>query len=484
MVVMKLMKRNVRINYLIVSYTLSAALLISAGLMIYSFYLSSMYANIQESSLKLKQFYERYTAIKYTFLYTGDLKLKEELKRYCHKCKALQKEYLHEEYSYKPQAVDVMDRRLFALMTLLEEYKERLEEIFELKKQLGVDHKQGLYRTLRVSIHKVEREFLRHQGGIELSYYMLKLRRHEKDFMLRGLKKYIDDFDDDYNRLVELIEDTNITNKTKLKYNLLNYHREFHSFCDIYRQLFKKGGIISQTQTLEEQFNRTYNTFLHDINKTQHPITTTMKYAILSALLLLIGLIVTLLWMRGEIKYAKEINPLTQLNGNNRINKYLHHLLKHHKDRMIIYFDFDNFKPFNDHFGFEKGDEVILFFSKLLKEVFGQKGYFIGHIGGDDFIVMIENAHFDKVVEEIQAIQKDFVEHTQTFYDDEAKQKGKIFMKDRFGVEREFEILGVSAASIHIRQDLIIMDEQSIGELIAVLKKSAKITKLSVASIL
>ncbi len=484
MVVMKLMKRNVRINYLIVSYTLSATLLISAGLMIYSFYLSSMYANIQESSIKLKQIYERYTALKYTFLYTGDLKLKGELKHYCRKCKALQKEYLHEEYTYKPQAIDVMDRRLFALIRLLEEYKEKLEEIFELKKQLGVNHKEGLYGRLRQSIHKVEKEFLRHKGAIELSYHMLKLRRHEKDFMLRGLKKYIDYFDDDYNRLVELIEDANITDKTTLKYNLRNYHREFHSFCDIYRQLFKESGTASQTQRLEEQFNILYNTFLHDINKTKHPITTTMKYAILSALLLLIGLIATLLWMRGELKYAKEINPLTQLNGNNRINEYLHHLLKHHKDRMIIYFDFDNFKPFNDHLGFKKGDEAILFFSKLLKETFGQKGYFIGHIGGDDFIVMVENAYFDKVVEEIQTIQKNFVDYTRTFYDDETKQKGKILMKDRFGVEREFEILSVSAAVIHIRENLIILDKQSIGELLAVLKKSAKITKLSVASIL
>jgi len=478
------MKRNVRINYLIVSYTLSVALLISAGLMIYSFYLSSMYSNIQESSVKLKQIYERYTAIKYTFLYTGDLKLKEELKRYCHKCKMLQKEYLHEEYTYKPQAIDVMDRRLFALITLLEEYKGKLEEIFELKQQLGVNHKEGLYGRLRQSIHKVEKEFLRHQGSIELSYYMLKLRRHEKDFMLRGLKKYIDSFDDDYNRLVELIEDANITYKTKLKYNLRNYHREFHSFCDIHRQLFKESGTVSQTQTLEEQFGNTYAIFIHDIKKTQRPIATTMKYAILSALLLLIGLIVALLWIRGELKYAKEINPLTQLNGNNRINKYLHHLLKHHKDRMIIYFDFDNFKPFNDHFGFEKGDEAILFFSKLLKETFGQKGYFIGHIGGDDFIVMVENAHFDKVVTEIQNTQQAFVAYTQTFYSDEAKQRGKILMKDRFGVEREFEILSVSAAVIHIRENLIILDEQSIGELIAMLKKSAKITKLSVASIL
>jgi len=302
------MKRQNRSYHLITSYTLSLLLLLSSLLLIYSFYISSIYGVIQESSTRLKKIQQRYIAIKYTFLYTGDVALQKELTQLYQRSTKLQREHLSHTYIYKPQSIELMDTRLFTLIQTTQEYKEKLEMIFKLKKSLGVDHTKGLYGSLRNSIHQVEDIFLEHQNSIELSFNMLKLRRHEKDFMLRGVKKYIDRFDDDYNRLVQLIEDSNISNKTTLKYNLRSYYQEFHAFCDIYRQLYKQNGLISRTQKIEKRFNVNYDQFIVDITDAKRPMERTMEYAIFVTLLLLIALIVTILMMRREIILTNTIN--------------------------------------------------------------------------------------------------------------------------------------------------------------------------------
>ena len=57
--------------------------------------------------------------------------------------------------------------------------------------------------------------------------------------------------------------------------------------------------------------------------------------------------------------------------------------------RYFCYFDFDNFKPFNDHYGFQKGDLAIALFASLLRHHFVGEDKFLGHVGGDDFFVGI-----------------------------------------------------------------------------------------------
>lgn len=89
-----------------------------------------------------------------------------------------------------------------------------------------------------------------------------------------------------------------------------------------------------------------------------------------------------------NLAYARDMNPLSKLPGNNLINSYLNKAFKDDESSYIfVYFDFDNFKPFNDRFGFRQGDRAIILFADILKEHMEKEDSFIGHIGGDDFSV-------------------------------------------------------------------------------------------------
>lgn len=87
-----------------------------------------------------------------------------------------------------------------------------------------------------------------------------------------------------------------------------------------------------------------------------------------------------------KVKHAQHANPLTMLPGNIVINERMNHLLLHHQPFLMAYFDLDFFKPFNDVYGYAAGDEII----KLVSEILLQQcqGEFVGHVGGDDFVVI------------------------------------------------------------------------------------------------
>jgi len=91
-----------------------------------------------------------------------------------------------------------------------------------------------------------------------------------------------------------------------------------------------------------------------------------------------------------NLAIARDQNPLTKLPGNNSIHEHISDTYYEKKKNYIyVYFDFDNFKPFNDKFGFRIGDRAILLFANILREFAGNKDFFIGHIGGDDFFASI-----------------------------------------------------------------------------------------------
>ncbi len=452
--------------------------------MMYSFYLSPIYSTTLERSEKMKLYMESYIIMKYTFLYHGDLHLANAIDENNAKCKALESAYFNEQYLFKAQLFEKIDQKMFELFMKARQYKKKIKEIIELKTQLGIHHETGLYGSLRKSIHGVEKEFAQYNDNLRLMNSMLMLRRHEKDFMLRGLREYIDSFDDEYNRLIEYIENEKLGDKKELKYNLQRYYKEFHQFARLYTQLYGKNALVDETQMLENEFMHLYNDFVYYLEEERYPVVLMMKYSTLFILTLL-GLFLALsILLRKEIELARDVNPLTHLNGNKSIEKHLELFLPMPKERMVIYFDFDNFKPFNDYFGYKKGDEVILQFAQLLIEYFSKKGFFIGHIGGDDFIVMSQDVEFEKIIEQIKMLQKEFVYYTQRFYSDEAQQTGKFTLKDRFGIARSVDLLGVSVVALILPKERIAEDTQELSNTIASLKKSSKITKLSVASLL
>ncbi|WP_028584064.1 bifunctional diguanylate cyclase/phosphodiesterase [Desulfogranum mediterraneum] len=102
-----------------------------------------------------------------------------------------------------------------------------------------------------------------------------------------------------------------------------------------------------------------------------------------------------------QINRARHANPLTLLPGNVPIQEELQKLFRRNRSFVICYFDLDNFKPFNDFFGFSRGDKVIRFCSELLLANIDEQQNFIGHVGGDDFVAIFCSSDWQEVVRRI-----------------------------------------------------------------------------------
>ncbi len=96
-----------------------------------------------------------------------------------------------------------------------------------------------------------------------------------------------------------------------------------------------------------------------------------------------------------QINAARYANPLTQLPGNVPINEHIDRMLNSSRSFVAAYVDIDNFKPYNDAFGYRRGDDVIQTLGRLLCEVTDGREDFVGHIGGDDFFVIFQSADWE-----------------------------------------------------------------------------------------
>lgn len=96
-----------------------------------------------------------------------------------------------------------------------------------------------------------------------------------------------------------------------------------------------------------------------------------------------------------QISAARYANPLTQLPGNVPINEHVDRMLAAGSPFVAVYVDIDNFKPFNDTYGYRRGDDVIQTLARLLCEQVDERLDFVGHIGGDDFFVVFRSADWE-----------------------------------------------------------------------------------------
>lgn len=97
-----------------------------------------------------------------------------------------------------------------------------------------------------------------------------------------------------------------------------------------------------------------------------------------------------------QISAARYANPLTQLPGNVPINEHIDRLLRSGQMFAACHVDVDHFKPFNDTFGYRSGDDIILMLGQLLQEQVNSSDDFVGHIGGDDFIILFQSKDWEK----------------------------------------------------------------------------------------
>lgn len=173
-----------------------------------------------------------------------------------------------------------------------------------------------------------------------------------------------------------------------------------------------------------------------------------------------------------------EANPLTRLPGNVAILNELSNCIKKKAPFAVCYVDLDKFKAYNDKYGFEHGDEVIRETARILlnatKEC-GNANDFIGHIGGDDFVVITTPSLANKICEKIIY---DFDKISPSFYNQEDRENGYIVGYDRQSKIHKILLLSVSIGLVTNEMRAITHVAQ-IGEIGAELKKLAKAVEKS-----
>jgi EAL domain-containing protein (putative c-di-GMP-specific phosphodiesterase class I)/GGDEF domain-containing protein len=148
-----------------------------------------------------------------------------------------------------------------------------------------------------------------------------------------------------------------------------------------------------------------------------------------------------------QVRSARYANPLTQLPGSVPINERIDHLLLRGESFCVAYADLDNFKPFNDVYGYAMGDDVIRLVAQLLTdEAF--PGDLVGHVGGDDFILVMLAEDWESRCRRILAR---FEEEVPRFYRPEDRAAGGVHSHDRQGNLEFFPFLSLSIGATRVR---------------------------------
>jgi GGDEF domain-containing protein len=139
-----------------------------------------------------------------------------------------------------------------------------------------------------------------------------------------------------------------------------------------------------------------------------------------------------------------EVNPLTRMPGNIAINRQIQSRLDQKIPFALAYADLDHFKPFNDKYGFSRGDEVIRILGRLMFNIVRNKGScnsFIGHVGGDDFICIMDPSLIEETCRDLIDA---FDRIVPSFYDPKDRDFGHIRSHDREGHARQYSIMSIS----------------------------------------
>lgn len=173
---------------------------------------------------------------------------------------------------------------------------------------------------------------------------------------------------------------------------------------------------------------------------------------------------------RAQIETARYANPLTLLPGNVPINEHIEHLLRNRKSFAVCYADLDNFKPFNDVYGYRKGDEAIQFTGKLLSNACDPAHDFIGHIGGDDFILVLQSADWEQRCNQALAA---FAHTSSVLFDTEHRSIGGYLTGDRQGRVVHHPLPTLSIGAIRVTPELF-HSHHEVAESATAAKKMAK----------
>ena len=169
----------------------------------------------------------------------------------------------------------------------------------------------------------------------------------------------------------------------------------------------------------------------------------------------------------------RRISPLTGLPGNVQIHAELKKRISNREDFSVLYLDLDNFKAYNDVYGFLKGDQIIKFTADtIIRSVheYVPDGSFIGHIGGDDFIAILPILHCEDICE---SIISNFDAQVVKFFTEEDVEKGYIEVANRKGVIEQFALTSISIGVVEADKGRF-SNMLEIGEVGAQVKHLAK----------
>ncbi|MBN1578355.1 MAG: diguanylate cyclase [Chitinispirillaceae bacterium] len=169
----------------------------------------------------------------------------------------------------------------------------------------------------------------------------------------------------------------------------------------------------------------------------------------------------------------KDASPLTRLPGGIAIENTLKHRIERGEPFAFCMMDLDNFKPFNDRYGYGRGNTVIKMTAEIIRQVTRESGDctdFVGHIGGDDFALITKPDQFEKLCRKIiEEFDRRIIEH----YDEEDRAQGCILSVSRRGEHLTFPIMTISIAAINSLKSTV-HNYIEVGEIVAELKKYAK----------
>ncbi|MFM0371450.1 EAL domain-containing protein [Paraburkholderia aspalathi] len=174
-----------------------------------------------------------------------------------------------------------------------------------------------------------------------------------------------------------------------------------------------------------------------------------------------------------RIEAARYANPLTFLPGNIPISSHIARLLGHDAGFYACYVDLNHFKPFNDQYGYWQGDEVLKFAAAVLADVCDPTRDFLGHVGGDDFLILFQSEDWKERV--LRAIHL-FNEGAQRFYAPTDRLAGGIHGEDRRGNPTFFGFVTMAIGCVRVESDggPSFYSSEEIASVAALAKRRAK----------
>jgi len=171
-----------------------------------------------------------------------------------------------------------------------------------------------------------------------------------------------------------------------------------------------------------------------------------------------------------KIKLARYANPLTLLPGNVPIQRAIETALRQEQPFWLAYCDLNHFKPYNDVCGYDRGDQMIKLVARLLRRHFTRPGNFIGHLGGDDFILLLRTPDWQL---RLDRLQDEFRQQRLSHYRAEDVVRAGIVGRDREGIERHFPLIELAVGLVYWSPEQDVTASQ-LSEWLALAKKQAK----------